>query len=47
MVSRCSSGSRSTDRDEREGGRLRRGIGVNRLGISRLSNAQRIGVWVG
>lgn len=37
----------STDRDEGEGGRLRRGIGVNRLRVSRLSNAQRIGVRVG
>lgn len=37
----------SADRDEGEGGRLRRGIGVNRLRVSRLSNAQRIGVRVG
>lgn len=37
----------STDRDEGESGRLRRGIGVNRLRVSRLSNAQRISVRVG
>lgn len=38
---------RSTDRDDGErGGCLRRGVGVNRLRVSRLSNAQGIRVRV-
>lgn len=37
--------TRSTDRDDGErGGRLRRSVGVNRLRVSRLSNAQGIRV---
>lgn len=36
----------STDRDDGECGRLRRRIGIYRLGVSRLSNAQRIRVRV-
>lgn len=47
FLSGSGSRSRSTDCDEGEGGRLRRGVGVNRLGISRLSNAQGVGVRVG
>jgi len=40
----CTQQARSTDRDDGERGRLRRGVGVNRLGVSRLSNAQRVRV---
>lgn len=36
----------STDRDDGERGRLRRGVGVYRLGVPRLSNAQGIRVRV-
>lgn len=36
--------ARSTDRDDGERGRLRRGVGMYRLGVPRLSNAQGIRV---